>query len=179
MHCNTIYPTPYEKVNLKTVNYLKSIFENIAPIGYSDHTEGFAVPLTSVALGIRVIEKHISLERNIPNAQDWKVSCFKDDLPYLVNSIKDVWKATKDDILKKELSQLELSNRKWANKSCYLKQDIYPKTILTNSLYEEKRPFNGLTPNQVKNYLLGKIYHGKEILRKGHSLNQGDLNKFE
>ena len=179
LHCNTIYPTPYEHVNLKTVNHLKSIFQNIAPIGYSDHTEGFAVPLSSVALGVRVIEKHISLQRNIPNAQDWKVSCFKDDLPYLVNSIKQVWEATKDDISKKELTQKELSNRKWANKSCYLKQDIYPQTIFTSSLYEGKRPFNGLTINQVENNLLGKTYNGKEILKKGHSLNQGDLKLFD
>ena len=179
LHCNTIYPTPYENVNLKTVNHLKSIFQNIAPIGYSDHTKGFAVPLSSVALGVRVIEKHISLERNIPNAQDWKVSCFKDDLPYLVNSINEVWKATKDDISKKELTKIELSNRKWANKSCYLKQDLYPQTVLTNNLYEEKRPFNGLTVNQIEKNLLGKTYHGKEILKKGHSLNHGDLKLFD
>lgn len=179
LHCNTIYPTPYENVNLKTVQHLKNIFKNIAPVGYSDHTTGFAVPLSSVALGVRVIEKHISLERNIPNAQDWKVSCFKDDLPYLVNSIKEVWNATKDEIFKKELTQKELSNRKWANKSCYLKQDIYPQTVLTNIFYEEKRPFNGYTPDQVEKYLLGKTYNGKEILKRGYSLNQEDLKHFD
>ena len=123
LHCNTIYPTPYEEVNLKTISYLSDIFRNIAPIGYSDHTEGYVVPLSSVALGVRVIEKNISLERNIPNAQDWKVSCFKEDLPFLVKSIKKVWQSTKNDIFKKELCSIELGNRKWANKSILSEED--------------------------------------------------------
>ena len=77
------------------------------------------------------------------------------------------------------MSNVELSNRSWANKSCFLKEDIHPQTKLTRNLYHEKRPFNGLTPDQVENNLLGKTYQGKEILKKGHPLNPKDLELFK
>ena len=178
LHCNTIYPTPYEKVNLQTISYLKKIFSGISNIGYSDHTEGIAVPIAALAFDIRVIEKHISLEKDIPNAQDWKVSCFRDDLPVLVKSINQVWLSTKNKVNKKELSQIELLNKKWANKSCYLIKDLYPNNQLTRDYYKEKRPFNGLAPDEVEGRILGKKYLGKEILKKGYSLNKEDLQKF-
>ncbi len=179
LHCNTTYPTPFEEVNLKTIEYLQTFFKGIASVGYSDHTEGTAIPLSSVVLGVRVIEKHISLEKNIPNAQDWKVSCFEDDLPILVKSIDQVWASSNKKVIKKIISKDETNNREWANKSCYLVKDLLPKSRLTKDLYKAQRPFSGMSPNQVETNLLGKIYNGSETLRKGYSFKKKDVDLFD
>ena len=71
LHCITAYPTPPEHVNLKALQRIAR--QHHVMTGYSDHTEGFHFPLASVALGAKVIEKHITLDFDVPNAQDWKV----------------------------------------------------------------------------------------------------------
>ena len=178
LHCNTTYPTPFDEVNLRTIEYLQTIFKGIASIGYSDHTEGISIPLSSVVLGARVIEKHISLEKNIPNAQDWKVSCFEEDLPILVKSIDQVWASSNKKISEKIISRDENNNREWANKSCYLIEDLLPNKKLTRDLYKSQRPYSGMSPDQVENKLLGKIYIGKTVLKKGYSFKDKDIDLF-
>lgn len=64
LHCNTQYPTPYQDVNLKAMISIKETFD--LPIGYSDHTQGIEVPIAAVAMGATVIEKHFTLDRNLP-----------------------------------------------------------------------------------------------------------------
>ena len=178
MHCTTSYPTPSELVNLKTIEYLSKLFSDISFIGYSDHTEGISIPIASVVLGARIIEKHISLEKNIPNAQDWKVSSFKEDLPILVDSINNVWQASRHKIMSKEISEFEKDNRGWANKSCYLTKDLYPNMKLTKETFVAQRPFTGLTPYEVQKEILGKTYKGKNVLNKGEALTRNLINHF-
>lgn len=64
LHCVSEYPTKYENVNLNTINYLKNNYSQY-PIGYSDHTIGIATPLAAVAMGAEIIEKHITLDRQM------------------------------------------------------------------------------------------------------------------
>ena len=179
LHCNTIYPTPPKKVNLSTILHLQKIFKGIAHVGYSDHTEGTAIPLASVVYGVRVIEKHISLEKNIPNAQDWKVSCFKEDLPSLVKGIENIWHASNKLVQIKEISQIEFNNRNWANKSCFLSKDIKKNQILTDKDLNIKRPFNGLSPDFVYQKIIGKKYVGDKILKKGSTINESVIKFFK
>ncbi|MEG1550623.1 MAG: N-acetylneuraminate synthase family protein, partial [Ruthenibacterium sp.] len=61
LHCNTEYPTPYADVNLRAMADLRQQFGY--PVGYSDHTLGFAVDIAAVALGATVIEKHFTLDK--------------------------------------------------------------------------------------------------------------------
>ncbi len=179
LHCNTIYPTPPEYVHLSTILHLKELFKGLAHIGYSDHTVGTAIPLASVVYGVRVIEKHISLERNIPNAQDWKVSCFKEDLSYLVEGIETIWQASNKLIKVKEIPEVEFKNRNWANKSCFLSRDIYKNQVLTDNDIKIQRPYNGLSPNIVFKKIIGKKYIGENTLKEGSCINESLINLFK
>lgn len=64
LHCVSEYPTQYEHVNLNTIPYLKDKYPQYR-IGYSDHTIGIAVPIAAVAMGARMVEKHITLDRKL------------------------------------------------------------------------------------------------------------------
>lgn len=64
LHCNTQYPTPMADVNLAAMASMRSLFG--MAVGYSDHTRGIEVPIAAVALGACVIEKHFTLDRNLP-----------------------------------------------------------------------------------------------------------------
>ena len=59
LHCNTQYPTPMQDVNLKAMQTIQQAFH--LPVGYSDHTNGIHIPIAAVAMGAKVIEKHLSL----------------------------------------------------------------------------------------------------------------------
>ena len=65
LHCNTEYPTPFEDVNLRAMLTIRNAFPGIS-VGYSDHTLGIEVPIAAVAMGATVIEKHFTLDRNLP-----------------------------------------------------------------------------------------------------------------
>lgn len=64
LHCVSEYPTQYPNVNLNTIAYLKKHYPQFT-IGYSDHTIGIATPIAAVAMGAQIIEKHITLDRNM------------------------------------------------------------------------------------------------------------------
>ena len=64
LHCNSIYPTPYDKINLGRINYFKETFGKI--VGFSDHSDGIYTAIAAVALGAKVIEKHFAIDRNLP-----------------------------------------------------------------------------------------------------------------
>jgi sialic acid synthase len=64
LHCVSEYPTRYENVNLKTITYLKNHYPQYR-IGYSDHTIGIATPIAAIGMGAEIIEKHITLDRQM------------------------------------------------------------------------------------------------------------------
>jgi len=64
LHCVSEYPTQYQNVNLKTIDWLKKNYTDYS-IGYSDHTIGIATPLAAVAMGSEILEKHITLDRQM------------------------------------------------------------------------------------------------------------------
>jgi sialic acid synthase len=64
LHCVFQYPTEYQNVNLKTIEFLKNNYSDYT-IGYSDHTIGVATPLAAVAMGAEIIEKHITIDRQM------------------------------------------------------------------------------------------------------------------
>lgn len=63
LHCNSIYPTGYDKVKLKLINVYQSMFGR--PVGFSDHTLDIFIPIAAVSIGATIIEKHFTLDRSI------------------------------------------------------------------------------------------------------------------
>ncbi|ARV07278.1 shikimate dehydrogenase [Polaribacter sp. SA4-10] len=88
LHCVSEYPTRYENVNLKTITYLKKQYPQYS-IGYSDHTIGISTPIAAVAMGAEIIEKHITLDRNLKGT-DQKGSLAIDGIYRMLRDIRNL-----------------------------------------------------------------------------------------
>ncbi len=88
LHCVSEYPTQYSNVNLHTVTYLKKKYPEYT-IGYSDHTIGISTPIAAVALGSEIIEKHITLDREMKGT-DQKGSLAIDGMYRMVRDIRNL-----------------------------------------------------------------------------------------
>lgn len=150
LHCNTEYPTPYEDVNLNAMLTLKQCFG--LRVGYSDHTKGIEVPIAAVALGAEIIEKHFTLDRNLPGP-DHIASLEPNELKDMVTSIRNIEKALGSSI--KKVSESEKKNISIARKSIIAAKDIKKGEIFTQENITTKRPGNGISPMQWEN-VIGK-----------------------
>lgn len=141
LHCNTQYPTPYEDVNLKAMQTLRDRFG--VAVGYSDHTRGIEVPIAAVALGATVIEKHFTLDCNLPGP-DHKASLEPEELKKMVDSIRNIEKAIGTG--EKHVTASEQPNIIVARKSIVAAVDIKAGEILSEENITVKRPGNGISP---------------------------------
>lgn len=152
VHCNTEYPTPMQDVNLKA---MKAISKELGvSIGYSDHTLGIEVPIAAVALGATVIEKHFTLDRNLPGP-DQKASLEPDELKTMVKAIRNIEIALSGSG-KKEPSPSEAKNKEIARKSIVAAQDILAGEEFSEKNLTVKRPGTGMSPMQWEN-IIGRI----------------------
>ena len=141
LHCNTEYPTPYNDVNLNAMVTMKEKFN--VKVGYSDHTEGIAVPIAAVALGAAVIEKHFTLDKTLPGP-DHKVSLEPQELTQMVTTIRNIEKAMGDGV--KKPSESEKKNISVARKSIVAKRNIKKGEVFSEENLTVKRPGNGISP---------------------------------
>jgi N,N'-diacetyllegionaminate synthase len=152
LHCNTEYPTPYEDVNLLAMLSIKEAFD--VQVGYSDHTLGIEVSLAAVALGAKVIEKHFTIDRNLPGP-DHIVSLEPKELKLMVQSIRNVELAISGNGLKVP-SESEKKNIEIARKSIVAKKRIIKGEVFSELNITTKRPGNGINP-MFWNEVIGKI----------------------
>jgi N-acetylneuraminate synthase len=143
LHCTTEYPAPLEDVNLRVMDTLTNAFG--LPVGYSDHTEGIAVPIAAVARGAVVIEKHFTLDSTLPGP-DHKASLEPAELGHLVAAIRVVEKALGSG--RKHPTPCELKNMSVARKSLVAVGPIMNGEPFTPENLAVKRPGNGLSPMQ-------------------------------
>lgn len=148
LHCNTQYPTPYQDVNLRAMNSIKDTFG--LAVGYSDHTQGIEVPIAAVAMGATVIEKHFTLDRNLPGP-DHKASLEPHELKAMVNAIRNIEQALGDGI--KKVSDSEKGNISVARKSIVAACTIKKGELLTEDNLTVKRPGTGLSPMLWENVI--------------------------
>ncbi len=141
LHCNTQYPTPMQDVNLKAMQTLADEFG--VAVGYSDHTVGIEVPVAAVAMGATVIEKHFTLDKNLPGP-DHRASLDPAELKQMVQSIRHIEQALGSG--RKEPSPSELPNLSVARKSIVAVRDIQKGELLTELNITCKRPGDGISP---------------------------------
>ena len=141
LHCNTEYPTPFEDVNLRAMLTIKEEFG--VKVGYSDHTRGIEVPIAAVALGAKVIEKHFTLDRNLPGP-DHQASLEPDELKAMVDSIRNIEKALGDG--EKKVTSSEGKNIAIARKSIVAACPIRKGEIFSEKNLTVKRPGTGINP---------------------------------
>jgi len=141
LHCNTEYPTPMQDVNLRAMCGIRDAFG--VAVGYSDHTAGIEVPIAAVALGATVIEKHLTLDRNLPGP-DHKASLEPDEFAAMVHSIRNIEQVMGDGI--KRPSPSEAKNMPIARKSLVAAKQIRAGEQFTAENITAKRPGTGITP---------------------------------
>jgi len=142
LHCNTEYPTPFEDVNLNAMQTLKNHFNDIA-VGYSDHTLGIIVPVSAVAIGATVIEKHFTLDKTLPGP-DHPASLEPHELKEMVEAIRIVEKIMGNGV--KTPSESEKKNIFLARKSIVAKTQISKGDIFSEVNLTTKRPGSGISP---------------------------------
>jgi N-acetylneuraminate synthase/N,N'-diacetyllegionaminate synthase len=168
LHCNTEYPTPMEDVNLKAMLTIGNHFG--VNVGYSDHTLGIEVPIAAVALGAKVIEKHFTLDRNLPGP-DHKASLEPIELKKMVEAIRNIEKAISGDG-KKNPSKSEFKNILIARKSIHLRGDLIKGHILTEADIIPLRPGDGISAMDWETVIGKKLITDKNAFEK---LNWTDL----
>jgi N,N'-diacetyllegionaminate synthase len=168
LHCVTRYPTPPEEVSLGNMVRLRERFPVIT--GYSDHTRGFHFPLAAVALGARIIEKHISLDFDVPNAQDWKVSCGPHDLAEFIRQLREVEAGL--DVRATGPTAGERESLAWAAKSLVLARSLPAGARLAPTDLASKRPGTGISPARIAD-VVGRTL--RTALPRDKVLNWEDL----
>ena len=124
------------------------------PVGYSDHTTGHAIPMAAVALGAELIEKHLTIDVNVPNAQDWKVSVTPDTLPRFMRELRSVEAARGG--WEKAPSTAEKESISWARKSITASRDIKIGQVVTDADVVCQRPGTGMPPTRLAEVLGAK-----------------------
>ena len=160
LHCNTEYPTPFRDVNLSAMKTLKDYFD--VQVGYSDHTVGIEIPIAAAAMGACVIEKHFTLDRNLPGP-DHKASLEPSELLSMVEAIRNVEIGLGDGVKKPSAS--EYKNLAIARKSIVAKKDIRKGEVFTQENLTAKRPGDGISPmrwDEVIGATAGRNYYRDE-----------------
>lgn len=163
LHCNTEYPTPFEDVNLRAMLTIRNAFPGIS-MGYSDHTNGIEVSIAAVAMGASVIEKHFTLDRNLPGP-DHKASLEPDELKAMVQAIRNIEKALGDGI--KRPSPSESKNKPIARKSIVAARSIRKGEAFTVENLMIKRPGTGINPmrwDEVLGQVAQKDYEKDDLI---------------
>ena len=150
LHCNTIYPTPFEAVNLKAIETLKRVFEY--PVGFSDHTLGIHISLAAVSLGAKVIERHFTLDKS-QEGPDHAVALDPSDLKELVINVRDIEKSFGNGV--KRPHELESENYEKGRRSIIAARDIPKGTTITRDMLIIKRPSYGIKPKLI-NLVIGR-----------------------
>lgn len=102
LHCNSLYPTPPEAVNLRAIATIREAFK--LPVGFSDHTLGIHISIAATAMGACVIEKHFTLDRSLPGP-DHSFAIEPDELKEMVRHVREIDRAKGNGI--KEQSELD------------------------------------------------------------------------
>jgi len=151
LHCVTAYPAKMEDANLRAMETLRHAFK--LPVGLSDHTLGITIPIAAVALGACLIEKHFTLDKNLPGP-DHQASVDPEELKQMVKAIRQVEKAMGDG--SKVPTKEEKQMQKVARRSIVAAVNIPKGTHISEAMLAIKRPGTGLEPKYM-NKVIGAV----------------------
>lgn len=168
LHCTTAYPTPLNEVNLMAMKTIEN--ELGVEIGYSDHTLGTAVAIAAVGLGAKIIEKHYTLDKNLPGP-DHKASLEPNELIHMVKAIREVTQSIAGTA-KKTPTPTELNNRKVTRKSLCYSGGFEKGKQLKEEDFIALRPEGEVSPMQIDDFIGKRL---KESVAQYQTVN---LNHF-
>ena len=150
LHCTTEYPTPMPEVNLRAMISVRDNFG--VKVGFSDHTLGIEVAIAAVAMGATLIEKHFTLDRQMPGP-DHKASLEPSELKSMVTAIRNIEVALGDGV--KRPTPSETKNIAVVRKSIIASKSIQLGEVFTTKNLTTKRPGTGISPMRFDE-VLGK-----------------------
>ena len=153
LHCVSLYPPKDEYVNLNFLHTLRQAFG--MEVGYSDHTFGFSIPLAAIALGATVIEKHFTLDKNLPG-WDHKVSANPEEMRIIASESKRIVDALGNGI--KVVSDDEIAKQKKFRRSITTADSLKAGQEITYNDILFKRPGTGIPADRFKDDL-GRPVH--------------------
>lgn len=167
LHCVSTYPPKDSDVNLNNIITLMKAYPDY-PIGFSDHTLGTAIPLASVALGVCLIEKHFTLDKNM-EGWDHKVSANKDEMKIIVEGSKRISEAMGSF----RVTATETDERKQEfRRSIVLARDMKKGEVIKYTDIDYKRPGTGIKP-EMTDFVIGRVLN--KDLKYDHVLSMEDI----
>ncbi len=146
MHCTLCYPTEPQDANLTALQHIGREFPDHL-LGLSDHTLGTIVPAASILYGARVIEKHYTFDKTLPDSADHWLSLDEEALNRLVTDVRELEAALGHGV--KETLDCEQRTRANARRSVVAARPIAAGQVLTEADLALKRPGTGLPPATV------------------------------
>ena len=153
MQCTLHYPTDFKDAHLRVIPTLGTIFPDYI-IGLSDHTLGTHIPHAAAALGARVIEKHYTVDKSLPNSPDHHLSVDPKELKEIVDAVRHVELALGDS--KKYVLPVEAETYAYDKRSLVATCDIPKGTVIKRHMLTHKRPGTGIRPKYV-HIVIGRI----------------------
>lgn len=167
LHCVSTYPPVDSDVHLNNIKTLMTSYPEY-PIGFSDHTLGTTIPLASVALGVCLIEKHFTLDKNM-EGWDHKVSATKDEMKIIVEGSKRINEAMGSF----RITATETDEKKQEfRRSIVLTRDMTKGEIISYADIDYKRPGTGIHP-EMTDFVIGRTVN--KDLKYDHILTKGDI----
>lgn len=162
------YPASYETLNLRYLDRLKEL----SPlVGYSGHERGIFIPVAAVAMGCRIIEKHITFNKN-EEGPDHKASMLPEEWVQMVYQIRMLEKSLGSEKL---VNQAESLCKEAFAKSAVPVRDLPANHILLSDDVAFKAPGKGIFPHEIQDYI------GKVLIRpvsKDHYVNKTDFEEI-
>lgn len=170
LHCNSTYPAPFEDIEL---NVLREISKYSLIFGYSGHERGIAVSLGAIALGSKIIERHLTEDKNL-EGPDHEASLLPHEFKDLVSSGQELTLALgQQDVDQRKLSQGTLLNKEVLGKSIVAKFGMAAGHTLSGDDVAIKSPGQGLPPTKLKEILGRKL---KKPIKKDEFILHSHFN---
>ena len=170
LHCNSTYPAPFDEINLR---FMEELARYGVPVGYSGHERGIAVSIGAVARGACIIERHLTVDRNL-EGPDHKASLEPEEFKQMVIGIHEVERAVGKR--EKKLSRAEIMNRELLGKSIVAACFIPDGTIISRDMLTTRSPAKGLSP-QMMDKVVGSA--SQRDIFEGEALTSDDLGGEE
>jgi N-acetylneuraminate synthase len=152
LHCISIYPPLYEDINLRNITMLQQAFG--LPVGFSDHTIGFSVPLASVALGACVIEKHFTTDKDLPG-WDHEISADPSEMSIICREAANIARSLGSFVRK--VSQAEEEKKLKFRRSIVVTKNLKAGHVLLPEDLTSKRPGTGISPDLMSHVIGRKL----------------------
>ena len=146
LHCIAVYPPKLEDINMKNITMLQQTFGY--PVGFSDHSMGFSIPISSVALGACVIEKHFTIDKDLPG-WDHTISADPVEMKMIVEQSKVIAKSMGN--YQRVVSADEEAKKLKFRRSVVATRPIAKGSVIVPEDLTAKRPGLGIPPNEIPN----------------------------